>query len=513
MLQNLMSTPTFTNFVDDQPAALSGVRKLFEAFAAHNIRYCHWKSNVRLEHGLLGRTDLDLLVSPQDAGNLRRLLTEHNIKHVFAPLGKRYPGIEDYLGLDYETGKLFHLHVHYLLVLGEQFVKNYQIPLEEAFLNSTISVGGWVNVPAPELELSILCMRALLKYRDRDLFKDIFSIRSPGLPAHIRHELDWLQEQVSDETLQRVLSDHADILPAETIREFLATYRSDPRAGFTFWRLRSQVRRSLARFQRHGRLQAMFHYFQEVWRREVLTRLFGRPRGMTFPRGGQTITLLGADGAGKTTLVRELDKWLSWRMDIRTYYLGSKQPAPGSTVTYFLFRIFRKLHNMASHAIGRKNIFVRGLSFIKKVFIYQHYLFVGYERHRRFTRGKREAKEGAIVLFDRFPFESPLDGPEIENISQKMDSRFVGFFSQREKNIYTRFGSPDFLIILDVTPEISARRKPDHSLETIRSKKKAIEKLASKLQEASTDKWATLNGDLPLEDVLLQLKRKIWAIL
>src|SRR3989304_19583 len=94
----------------DKATALKTVVDLFRALNQRGVRYCHWKSNRRLELGLCGRTDLDLLVDSEHATEFRGLLAEHQVKLVLAPPGKHYPSIENYLGFDPTTGKLFHLH-------------------------------------------------------------------------------------------------------------------------------------------------------------------------------------------------------------------------------------------------------------------------------------------------------------------------------------------------------------------------------------------------------------------
>lgn len=495
------------------PASLESVRKLFESFALNNIRYCHWKSNLRLELGLLGKTDMDLLVDRSQAILLRRIFAEHEIKLVLAPPGKRYPGIEDYLGFDYETGRLFHLHVHYQLVLGEQFVKNYHVPLEKQFLNSTISEGGWINIPVPELELSILCLRALLKYRDRDAFKDILSIRSSGLPSHILKEIDWLFKQTHIDKLSRTLAEVSDILPANVILEFLKTILVNPRNGWKLLQLRGQVRRALRPYQRHNRIASSVLYFMELWRRNVLPK-FNAAHGMTLPEGGVTITLIGADGSGKTTLCAMLKEWLGWRMDVNCYYLGSKKPSRTSAGLYLAFRLIRRIQRELSKWIGNNNWLMRLLADIREFFLYSHYLSIGNDRYHRYEKAKREARSGSVSIFDRFPYESPLDGPEInKDNGNENNEDLVGFFYHREQKIYSKFSFPDLMIILKVTPEVSHKRKPDHNLETIKEKEKAIKKLISSLNTAPVKSWTTQDADIPIEDVLLQLKRKIWVIL
>ena len=94
--------------------------QLFEALNQSSVRYCNWKSSIRISEGLEGRTDLDLLVDPRDFTAFQVILLAHGVKTFQPAPGKTYPGIENYLGLDPGTGRLFQLHVHYNLVLGEQ---------------------------------------------------------------------------------------------------------------------------------------------------------------------------------------------------------------------------------------------------------------------------------------------------------------------------------------------------------------------------------------------------------
>ncbi len=520
-----MGTPlnnlTFTNQIvvtqtlntePDFPVSLESVKKFFEALAQNDLRYCHWKSNLRLENVLLGKTDLDLLIDPSQVLAFRRVVAEHNIKLVLAPLGKRYPGIEDYMGFDHETGALFHLHVHYLLVLGEQFVKNYQIPLEKKFLDSTISVGGWVNIPTPELELSILCLRALLKYRDRDALKDILSIRSGGLPSHILKEINWLFAQTNMDKFSNILSEVADVLPANLILGFLKTIQLNPRNGWKLLQLRGSIRKALHPYQQHSRLVASFLYFKELIRRQVLPK-FKISHGMTLPDGGVTITLIGADGSGKTTLCELLEHWLRWRMDANCYYLGSKKPSALTAALYMAFRMMRRMQFELGKWIGGRNWFMRQLATVREVFLYSHFLAVGNDRLRRYEEARRKARKGSISIFDRFPSESPLDGPEIKENGDENNKDLVGFFYQREQMVYKKFVYPDLIVILKVTPEVSNKRKPDHKLETIREKDAAIEKLLTSLHSSTAKKWAIQNADSPIEEVFLELKRNIWSIL
>lgn len=172
---------------DNSPLAL--IVSLFQTLNEREIKYCHWKSNCNLEKSMGGLTDLDLLVDRNHSLRFRELLCQHDFKPVLSHPLRQYPAIEDYLGFDRDSGRLVHLHVHYQLILGEQFVKNYHLPLERSFLECTDICLG-VKVPAPELEIIVLVVRALLKYRDRDFVRSILSARHGGVPAGIVKELE-----------------------------------------------------------------------------------------------------------------------------------------------------------------------------------------------------------------------------------------------------------------------------------------------------------------------------------
>lgn len=48
--------------MDETPVGLDICTELFDEFHEQEIRYCHWKSNEHLQEGLVGETDLDVIV-------------------------------------------------------------------------------------------------------------------------------------------------------------------------------------------------------------------------------------------------------------------------------------------------------------------------------------------------------------------------------------------------------------------------------------------------------------------
>ena len=502
-----------TQATKDKAIALKTVIDLFQALDARGVRYCHWKSNLRLKLGLRGQTDLDLLVDPEHARDFREVLEEHQVKLVLAPPGKHYPAVENYLGLDPTAGKLFHLHVHYQLVLGEQFVKNYRLPLEDVFLHAVRFDHG-VKIPAPELELIVLSLRALLKYRDRDVIKDILSIRSPGIPAHVLDEIHWLLGQISVQDLSKLLVHLPKVIPSDVVVEFLETVVASPRDGYKLYRLRRRVRGVLRRYQRQDRFRASLRYFGEVWRRRKSFLRFRPANKMTLPVKGLTVALVGADGAGKTTLCHELARWLSWKLDVRLHYLGSKKPSWLSKRLHLLFRIARRSQRTCSGWFGEKNVISRVALRIQRVLLYSHCLSIGRDRYRRYRIGRRRVANGSIVIYDRFPLIARLDGPQIPSLTDGNRGIVSSIFSKSEHNLYRKFQYPDLLVVLHVKPATSLRRKPDHRRHVIKAKNLLLRNLTDGTAVTPIEtNWVHLNADLPFEDVLKRLKQEVWAAL
>ncbi len=491
-----------------------------QALADQGVRYCHWKSNLRLAVSLDGRTDLDLLVDRRDARRFRALLLEHDVKPVLAPPGKRYPGLEDYLGFDAESGRMFHLHVHYQLVLGEQFVKNYRLPLEERFLASARPRDG-VMVPAPELELIVLALRAMLKYRDRDVVKDVLKIRSPGIPEPILEEVRHLLAQTTAEQVESALAAVDGVVPSEVVQEALRLLTESPRAGYRLFYLRRRTRQALRPFQRTSRLRASLTYLHELWnRRNAFLRLMPA-RGMTSAQGGLSFALVGADGAGKSTLSALLAEWLGWKLDVHAHYLGSKQPSRRSRALYIVFRMARRSQRHAGQWFGEKSLPAKALASLRDGLLGVYHISIGWDRMARYKAGVRQALSGSVVLYDRFPLESIrsdagfrlLDGPQISS-----NGNGRGFVMPRlaaaEERLYRRMRPPDILFVLDVNPEVALQRKPDHERSAVEAKSRAIGELAAMDSDAPSEfRLVHVDAGQPLDAVLRRLKAQLWKAL
>jgi hypothetical protein len=502
------------------PGTIPALAALLDDLDGARIRYCSWKSNQHLAEGLAGLTDLDLLVDRRNAAAFRAIVARHALKPVLPPRHGAFPGMEHLLGFDATTGRLFHLHVHYQLVLGERYVKNHRLPIEAAFLDRTGRLHG-VPVPRPELELSVLGIRTLLKYRARDVVKDVLRIRSPGIPAQTVAELRWLLERTTVEEVRAALRPLGDVLPAEIVCGLVEVLTHAPRSGSMLLRLRTRLRRSMKAYRRRGRLRASAEYLRTVWRRRGRFRRKPIETGMLPIGGGLSIAVVGADGSGKSTVTAALAEWLSWKLEVRVLYMGSKQPSRASRSLYLAFRAFRRGHRTAAGRFGPGSVVARAIAWARDVALALHHLSIGTDRLRRRRRGGREARDGHVVIFDRFPLESLgsrlehrlLDGPQLDSVLNGSRSGVVRWLSRGEVRMYRRFGLPDQLIVLDVRPEVAGSRKPDHVPDLLAAKARAALDLAAFAEASSGPARVTrIDANRPLVAVLLEAKATVWNV-
>ena len=121
----------------EEQNALDLIVKLCRTLTEQKIEYCHWKSNTFLERSAKGESDLDLLVSRNQVHRFVEILYGFGFKEVLISKADELPGVRDYYGHDQKTGRLVHVHAHFQLILGNDFSKNYRLPLEQIYLQSS----------------------------------------------------------------------------------------------------------------------------------------------------------------------------------------------------------------------------------------------------------------------------------------------------------------------------------------------------------------------------------------
>lgn len=498
-----------------QTDELGILSELFASLNAAGIRYCHWKSTHGLDKALRGGTDLDLLVDREDAARFREMLLGRGFKPFVSAPQRQYPAVEDHLGFDGRTGALVHLHVHYRLVLGEQYTKNYVLPSEHVLLENTVMKSG-VRVPAPELETIILVLRSLLKYRDRDALRDLLKLPGrSGLPASTLKEFDGLLSQTDLDRLGAAVKCHMQFVPQRLVLDFVRTIQKTPRDGATLLRLRGLVREVLSPYQRVGRLRARIDYYSKMLVQDLpfkgLRNRLLADRHKKSAAGGLGVAFIGTDGAGKSTCVKQVAKWLGWRVNVHVLYMGTTHPSLETKILRMLSAGGHGLLAGFRRLLGGKNPITRSAQWLADVLTDSRLLAEGQDRYNRYVAGQRKMAQGAVVIFDRYPLEAvsidgrSMDGPRIA-ASRPVEGGLRTSLAQAEQNLYEKIRPPDHILVLRVSPEVSLARKPEHRPERIEAKAQALADFARDGLNVTE-----INAEQPLDQVLLQIKSAIWS--
>lgn len=500
----------------DPNFTLTCIKNVFDDLNEQGIRYCHWKSNARLDKALRAETDFDLLIDPAHKDRFNRILRQHNLKRVRPAEGKEYPGIERWIGFDPDSGSIFHLHNHYKLVLGEQLIKNYHLPLEKLLLDSTKTQFG-IKIPEPELELIIMSLRTLFKYRDRDAFRDLIASDNMGIPEHVRKEITWLLTRISPDRFSYFLSEVSEVLPVDAVQEFLRVFVNNPGAWPRFLILRSRIRKALLPYQIEKRHKALFQYYREVIRRKYLQKTSPKRR-MSLANGGMRIAFIGPTGSGKTTIIKDVSRWLSPQLTVRTYYMGSSKPSNRTRLVKAAAKLFQGFHTRSCKLFGRQNFISRSINHPRRFLLYLRYLSESRDRYDRFLESRKEFARGGIIFYDHYPLEAVqlagrfVDGPRIlpatGSGSKDRGKAILEKMSGIEEEYYRQINQPDHVFILQADSHRSRSRKTDHQSQMIEEKNIAFEQMEREGMQV-TD----IRVNEPLERTIQKVRSALWEIL
>lgn len=490
----------------EEAPGLDLVRRLCQALSTEAVDYCHWKSNEALDRSARAESDLDLLVSRRHAHRFEEIIRGLGFKDGRPPSKKQLPGVFHSYGLDQASGKVVHLHVHYQLVLGDDMTKNYRLPLEEAYLASAVQ-GSLFRVPAPEFELVVFVLRMVLKHSTWDAILT----HKGSLAAGEARELRYLSDLAEAEPARGVVRDHLPFVGSDLWERCRRCLEPGASRSFRF-RTAYRLERSLAA---QARRPPGFDPFVRVWRRgRVAFRrhvLHRRPTRSRLDNGGALIAVVGGDGAGKSTAVEEVYRWLSKDLDVVKIHLGKPPRSATSAVVHGAWRGGIRGVSQGRSASAHQptalpdgdRISMRALvKLIRKV-------MTSRDRYLSYVRARRFASKGGIVVSDRFPIPQVtlMDGPATAGVPRLRDrSKVVELLAGLEGRYYGKITSPDVLIVLRVHPDVAVQRR--HGSE-------GADFVHRRAEEVWRLDWSgipatVIDAGRPKDEVLAEVKSAIW---
>jgi lipopolysaccharide/colanic/teichoic acid biosynthesis glycosyltransferase len=484
--QRLVAAPPASAPPAPVPALLE---RLGNALQTAGVAHCQWKGHVKRERWATGAGDLDLLVDAESMPTAATVLAELGFKRARGAAELELPGAATFLGCDGAVGRLLNVHVHDRLVVGDPWRTHYTLPLAPAFLASTRRTEPFpLPLPAPELEYLVFVIRTTLRHRLRDAL--------PGRRwlAGIQGELAYLEGRAEMGRVMQQLGAH---LPAVTPALFAAcrdALRPEAPLGGRLQAARG-LRRALRAWAVRPGLGARA--------RLALWHHWTSPRA-SLAAGGRLVSLVGGDGAGKSTCVRELRAWLGADLPLMTAHLGRP---PRSLLTLCVGAAL-KVRNLvvgpAPDPDTTPDRFPGYLGLLRLV-------CTARDRFRLYARARAFATAGGVALCERHPIPQnrPLAGPAVEGfIALAPRPRLASRLAALEQRYYDRIPAPDALFVLRVDPELAVRRKTDEPADYVRRRARIV---------WDTD-WSgsgarIIDAGRPLPQVLSDLKGAIWTAL
>ena len=474
------------------------VQRFAETLRRSGVVHCQWKGHVKRARWATGAGDIDLLVERGSAAKIAALLGDFGFKQARGTPGLELPGSATFLGLDSGVGRLLSVHLHEHLVIGDAWRTHFHLRLEGPFLASTVPADPF-PLPAPELEYLVFVVRTALRHRWRDALPG-----RGGWVAGVQEELAYLEARADLRRVMRALGEH---LPAVTPLLFAACRASLRPGAAAGPRLlaTARLRRALRAFGTRPAFAARLRLAaRHVWTLRGRLAPLTRRRGLAT--GGRVVSLVGGDGAGKSTAVRELAAWLGSDLALMTAHLGRP---PRSLLTLAVGAAL-KLRNLvvgpAPDPDDSPDRFPGYLGLLRLV-------CTARDRYLLYRRAARFAAAGGVALGERHPIPQnyALAGPVVERfvaLAPPSGRRLAARLAELERGYYARIRPPDALFVLRVDPELAVSRKTDEPADYVRRRAGIV---------WNTD-WAgtgavVIDAGRPLAPVVGDLKQAIWTAL
>jgi thymidylate kinase len=481
------------------------IRALFTWFDQHGVRYCHWKSNIRLGETLAGKQDIDVLVHPLDANLLLKAISENGYKLTVAKHGLGHPSVFHATALDETSGKLVDLHAYHQLVSGDSLVKTYRFPIEEQLLAAATIQEG-VKVPAPDAELLLFLLRILLKHTSM-----LETRRVNRHYGKTSRELSWLLERSDADEASRICREWFPTVSVSVSEMIESVSRAELKSRRV--RLGRRIGRDLRRLRRLGTLSAELSRTYRVLARS--TSRFWPRRDRSLLAGGAWLAFVGPKGTGKSTLSGLVGKAFGKQLDVDVIHFGKPPPTFMSSSGRILSLVARLLHRSGPRTehgeTEADNARQYPLLYVLRK------MLLARDRQRLLVRVMRATTAGKIVISDRCPGTNftGIDGSAFDDEAVKRESsKLKRWLMERERSIYRSLPRPR--LVLKLTADLETALQRDNERNKRGGPNPAAIRRRWNLENASEfegSEVAIVDATGAQDETLRQCLRRAWAAL
>jgi len=489
-------------------------KDLFSELNKKDLGYCHFKSNDHLDAGLNGYTDLDIVVSRHDSLDFTKTLLEFGFKRTDAGFGVRNHSREGYLGFDSETGRLVYIDLHFTIVIGKNRIREYSLTQfsKEIIENRILDQESSVFIASPSHEFLLLLFRASIKVRFRDRLKELYGRKFFDEDWQSQH--NWLAQRSDIENIHKLLIDKFQ----QDAHILINFFRSYPSMNDLFYFKRIYKKKFLGSLKYGGLLSTFGMFVKEVngfmcfINRRFLSHSLPMNRRY-LSKGGIFIAFIGVDGAGKSTQIKNILEFLSWKLDVSQVYLGAGD-GRSSWHRAILIRLRRLIEkdSKPSKSFRKKTGQEEKLS-VKKFAKIIWAISLMIEKNSKLKKYHRQSKRGVVVVSDRYPQNNVKnfnDGPLLSkfiNINNKFS--LLRWIAKKEEIIYSskKYPPPDLVIKLVVDPEVSIQRGQSTSVDYLNKRIDAV----NAIEFPKPCKIIEVDASLSTEDVFKEISTVIWT--
>jgi thymidylate kinase len=484
----------------------AAIRGLFSSLEQKGVRYCHWKSNIRLEETLAAAEDIDLLVDQRDAEIFHTALLENGFKLTQSRSGIGHPGVFHALGLDEASAELVHLHAYFQIVSGDSLAKSYRLPIERSLLEQTRYLHG-VRVPTPEAELVLFALRIALKHLGPiEILMTYRHYRS------VSRELGWLREAANAQRAEALCTAWFPSIDPPLLRQLLnaiGTERALARRIVLGWRVARRLREL-------RRLSPILGALSRLWRvLSLLTKRFRRRGDLVLQTGGMIVALVGPKATGKSTIGRTLAASLGQHLDVIRVHAGKPRATP-LTLLPRLFLPTARVLLLKERAGEYEKPERRREQRYSLIYILRMTL-LAYDRRKLVGRALRAATAGSVVITDRYPSESvgAIDSCCFDEVAvARCGSPLKRWLMNQERALYKGLPKPGLVLRLtapvETTIERDARRLKQGGPDPAAVRRRW--ELENRSEFSGTSE-VRIDTNRPLEETIRTVVRAVWAAL
>lgn len=406
------------------------ILKTLNDLGLKNIDYVSWKNNHLIRQSIAGERDVDLYVPLVHKASFEKVLKDDNWIKVDKKF-IRYPWITHFYKID-AKGSNYHFHVYYKIVTGESGLKEYELPWGLYFINNRIKNEYGIWVLNKEAQSFIYFVRHLLKnssFQSRRQYKK--EIESYGAEfAFLGCSLEF----------------NSNNYPLN-INGFIKG------SGLTGKKIKQPKVKLAKRFRRKCFLfrrslfplylsRSIYLYYR------VLNKFFYRTKKIMLD-GGLVIGVTGIDGSGKTTMLENLRTDTKSFMTVKNIHMGKPLPKILSKAIELFYKNKKNTdEEKQTKCNNQESSIPSGL----------YALLIAFYRLRRARQCMRYARQGCLVVTDRWPTQvrGKMDGPKV--ISKDDGSKAIRFMENFEKKLYQMMPSADVCFIFTVSLEVALKR-------------------------------------------------------